>query len=360
VKKITVRLNDRPYDVVIAAGLLRDAGERIARWKPQRTVVVTSPTVRKYWGATLESSLRAARLRHAVLEIPDGEQHKNMRTVAGLLRGFVRAGVDRQSVIVALGGGVVGDTAGFAASIFMRGVRVVQIPTTLLAQVDASIGGKTGVNLKEGKNLAGTFHQPQMVLVDPEVLTTLAARELRAGLFEAIKCGVIRDAELFHYLEKHRAALLCRHEGALEKMIAAAVKVKADVVAADERESGLRRILNFGHTVGHALEAATGYRSLLHGEAVAWGMVAAAEIGVNAGVTRALDAERIIDLTMEYGPLPPVKAKVDRVLKLLHADKKSVAGVPHFVLAKRIGATKIVGGIRPEIIRAAVEGINQA
>jgi 3-dehydroquinate synthase len=358
--KIKIRRDAAPYEVVIAGGILRESGRRIAGQRPTLTVVVTSPTVRKLWGVELERSLQAARLRYAILELPDGEKHKSLGSTERLLRGFLSAGADRKSVVVAFGGGVVGDTAGFAASVFMRGVPMVQIPTTVLAQVDASIGGKTGVNLKEGKNLVGTFHQPKLVLIDPELLSTLPAREFRAGLFEAIKCGVVRDAELFRYMEANRVALFCQHKDALEKVISAAVKVKAEVVSADERESGLRRILNFGHTVGHALEAESGYRRFLHGEAVAWGMVAAAEIGVNTGIMRSGDAERLIDLIMAYGPLPSVKANVQAVLKLLKVDKKSVAGVPHFVLASRIGAAKVVSGIAPDIIRAAVEGIGQS
>jgi 3-dehydroquinate synthase len=346
--------------VVIGTGILGRAGDYVAETTRGLVAVVTSPNVWRPWGTILERSLRKAKLKYVVLEIPDGETRKNLNTVERLLHRFVAAGMDRHSTLIAFGGGVIGDTAAFAASIYMRGIQVVQIPTTLLAQVDAAIGGKTGVNLKEGKNLAGTFHQPRLVLIDPEVLGTLAPREFRAGLFEVIKCGVIRDARLFEYMEASRAALQCRHEEALTNVIAAAVRVKADVVAADEKESDLRRILNFGHTIGHALEAESHFRRFLHGEAVAWGMIAATEIGVNVGVTRMTDAERIIDLIMNYGPLPAVKADLNRVLKLLRADKKTVNGIPHFVLAKRIGAAKVVGGIDPQLIRAAVEGINQA
>jgi len=276
------------------------------------------------------------------------------------MQDFIRLGVDRSSLVVALGGGVVGDTAGFAASIFMRGISVVQLPTTLLAQVDAAIGGKTGVNLRSGKNLVGTFHQPRLVLVDPEVLATQQEREFRSGIFEIIKCAAIRDRRLFRYLEQHRAGILSRHPLAVSAAIEGAVKVKAEIVSADERESDLRRVLNFGHTIGHAIEAANGYKNLLHGEAVAWGMVAAVEIGVNTGVTRQSDAERLIDLIMNYGPLPSVRANTSRIFAAVACDKKTVSGVPHFVLMRTIGKTRIVSGIDRNIIRAAVKGISVA
>lgn len=294
-----------------------------------------------------------------VILVPDGESHKSLSTVERLLQEFVRAGADRGSLVIAFGGGVVGDIAGFAASVYMRGIPVAQVPTTLLAQVDAAIGGKTGVNLSEGKNLAGTFHQPRLVVCDNKVLATLSDREYRAGLFEVIKCGVIRDAGLFRFMEADDQAVLARKGPAVEKIVCAAVAVKAKVVAQDERESDLRRILNFGHTIGHALEAATGYRRFLHGEAVGLGMIAAAEIGVARGVTPPEVAARIVDTVMVYGPFPQVDVTAAQLMRHVATDKKAVAGVPRFVLASAIGKTAIVSGVTTAQIAAAVHSLRE-
>jgi 3-dehydroquinate synthase len=239
VKSIAVKLKTRRYNILIDLGLLRRAGKEIIRElgkKPPVIVVVTSPTVRKHWGAELERGLGAAKLSFDFVEIDDGEQAKNLETVEGLLRQFSQLRLDRESLALAFGGGVIGDAVGFAASIYMRGVDVVQVPTTLLAQVDAAIGGKTGVNLPEGKNLVGTFHQPRAVLVDAQVLSTLSDREFRAGLFEVIKCGIIGDKELFKYCEEHIESILSREPKALLRIISASAKLKAEIVARDERE----------------------------------------------------------------------------------------------------------------------------
>ncbi len=285
----------------------------------------------------------------------DAERSKKLSQLERLAAKLVRRGADRHSVILALGGGVVGDVGGFLASVFMRGVPLVQIPTTLLAQVDAAIGGKTGVNLAAGKNLIGTFHQPLAVLVDPDVLATLPEREYRSGLFEAMKYGVIRNPAIFELMESERDALLHRDGVLLEKLITECIRVKADVVSADERESGERRLLNFGHTIGHALEAETGYRTLLHGEAVGWGMIAAALIGYALDKTDSLTAQRIIATVFAYGPLPRFKAQGRRILRRLLADKKTVGGVTHFVLARTIGDVEIVKNVPERVILHAVE-----
>src|SRR5260370_3820575 len=285
--KIRVRLKQRPYDVIVGRGLLRRAGRELRRLLPatgSRVFVVTSPNVRRHWGEPLEQSLRQAKLAYEVLEMNDGEPAKRLETVERLAEQLVSARADRQSLVIALGGGVVGDCAGFLAAIFLRGIPVVQIPTTFLAQVDASIGGKTGVNLRGGKNLIGAFHQPKAVLVDPDVLSTLPEREFRAGLFESLKCGVIRNKTLFDLMRRHPEKALSRDRGALDRIITDSIRVKAAIVAADERESDSPRILNFGHTLGHALEAATGYTQLLHGEAVAWGLIAAATTASDLGL----------------------------------------------------------------------------
>jgi 3-dehydroquinate synthase len=239
----------------------------------------------------------------------------------------------------------------------MRGIPVVQVPTTVVAQVDASIGGKTGVNLHAGKNLVGSFHQPLAVLVDPEILETLNEREFRSGLFESLKCGVIRDGALFDFMERNPKKILGRNARALQRVIADSIRVKADVVSSDEKESGLRRILNYGHTIGHALEAATNYSHFLHGEGVAWGMIAAATIARDAGFCRAEVTDRIISATLAYGPLPPVTCDVQDVMDRLLADKKTVGGTVHFVLAQKIGKVKISGDVPTDIVRSAVEMI---
>jgi 3-dehydroquinate synthase len=359
-RKIQVKPGKSRYDVIIGGGLLRHAGRevrRILRAHPTRVFVITSPRVRRHWGKALEDSLRRARLTYNILEMNDGEPAKRLATVEVLAEQMVQARADRSSVVVAFGGGVVGDSAGFLASIFMRGIPVIQIPTTLLAQVDASIGGKTGVNLGAGKNLIGAFHQPLGVLVDPDVLETLDEREFHAGLFEALKCGVIHDRELFGFMERNVSKIQRRDRKAVEKVILAAVRVKASVVSRDEKESDLRRILNFGHTVGHALEAATGYSQLLHGEAVAWGMIAAAAIASDVRACAPATSERIQAAVRAYGPLPPVSALTSDIVSRLTADKKTVAGKNHFVLPQKIGKVKIVSNVPDEVVRRAVEQI---
>jgi 3-dehydroquinate synthase len=361
VKKIAVKLGAASYDVLIANRLLRDAGKylRAKCGVPSKCVVITSPRVHKLWGVGLERSLRAAKLPFITLTMPDGEQNKTIATVDALVRQMAEAGVDRSSLVIAFGGGMVGDVAGFAAAIYMRGIRVVQIPTTLLAQVDASIGGKTGVNLSSGKNLVGSFHQPTVVLIDPDVLSTLPAREYRAGFFEVIKCGIIRDAKLFVAIERNPQDFLKRDDSAVMQSISASVGVKADVVSRDEREGGLRRILNFGHTIGHALEADGDYKRLLHGEAVGWGMIAAAQLGANIGVTPQKIADRITDVVLRCGPLPNIGSDPATILRLIQSDKKTQRGVPHFVLATGIGRTDIVSGIPAAAVRKVVATLNK-
>jgi 3-dehydroquinate synthase len=272
---------------------------------------------------------------------------------------MVRLGGDRRSVVLALGGGVVGDVGGFAASIFMRGIPVIQIPTTLVAQVDSAIGGKTGVNLASGKNLIGTFYQPLAVLVDPEVLTTLPEREFLSGLFEAMKYGVIRNPAIFELMETRRDGLYRRDVELLKRLVIDCIRVKADVVSADEREGGERRILNFGHTIGHALESATSYRRFLHGEAVGWGMVAAVIIGREMKITNNATAERIISLVRTYGQLPVVNVTGKRIMNLLQSDKKTMGGVPHFVLARKLGNVEVVNNVPESVILSAVREITK-
>ena len=327
------------------------------RSREARIFVITSPTVRRHWGETLEQALKREKLNYSVLEMNDGEPAKKLETVEQLAEQMVKAGADRNALLVAFGGGVIGDCAGFLASVFLRGIPVVQVPTTVLAQVDASIGGKTGVNLRAGKNLIGTFHQPRAVLVDPAVLATLDEREFRAGLYESLKCGVIRDRKLFEFMVRNAEKILKRDRKALECVISDSVRVKAEVVAADERESDLRRILNFGHTIGHALESVTGYTQLLHGEAVALGMCAAATIARDAGFCNAETANGIKQGIADYGLPPRPTARPDEVMARTSADKKTVGGKTHWVLPTKIGKVTVSSEVPADVIRRAIEDV---
>ncbi|MFB3917414.1 MAG: 3-dehydroquinate synthase [Terriglobales bacterium] len=346
------------YQAVIEEGLLRQVGARLRDLLPDRSrfFVITVPPVRKHWGTALAESLAAAEISHHLFEIKDGETSKNLYTIEELANKFIRRGADRKSVVIAFGGGVVGDIAGFLASIYMRGIDVVQVPTTFLAQVDASIGGKTGVDLVAGKNLLGTFHHPRVVLIDPLTLSTLLEREYRAGLYEALKCGIIYNAEIFRFMEEQRECVLQRESATLQWLITECVRVKAAVVSADERESDLRRILNFGHTIGHALEAETGYKHFLHGEAVAWGMVGAAMIGAAMQRTDSDTVRRIISTVLAYAPLPKVQSRGKKIAQRLLADKKTMNGVVHFVLPLEIGRVEVVPDV-PE--RAVIQAIDE-
>jgi 3-dehydroquinate synthase len=358
VKTVTVSVQPAPYEALIENGVLARAGEQISLacdGSPGQVFVITSGPIRKHWGSALTASLDAAKLTYQVLDTRDGERAKTVATVQDLAIRLVQRGADRHSTIVALGGGVIGDVAGFLASIYMRGLRLVQVPTTLLAQVDAAIGGKNGVNLPSGKNLLGTFHQPRAVLIDPAVLATLPEREYRAGLYEALKCGVIRNPTIFEYMEQQREAILRRDPAALEWLISECVQVKASVVAADDRESDLRRILNFGHTIGHALEAETSFKQYLHGEAVAWGMVAATMIAAALQLTPTDTARRIISLVLAYAPLPKVAARAKSVARRLRSDKKTMNGIVHFVLPREIGRVEIVSDVPERAVVQAVE-----
>lgn len=352
-----VRVNLKPsYDVLIGEGLLAETGKRIERTlEPSSTVVMASRRVAQLHGRSLRRGFHSAKIKW--IEVADGESQKNISVLERVLQQLARFHADRRSCIVAFGGGVIGDLAGFAASVYMRGVPVVQVPTTLLAQVDAAIGGKTAINLASAKNMVGTFHQPRLVIADTSVLRTLPEREFRAGIFEIIKSGAIRDPHLFALLERNAKKILAREPKALQRIIASSVKVKAKIVVADEKESGLRRMLNFGHTVGHALEAATGYRKLLHGEAVGLGMIAAAEIGVNMGVTPVDVAERLIACVLRYGPLPGLKVQTEKVIRAIESDKKTIAGKPHFVLINRLGSTVVRNDVPVRILRDAIRSV---
>jgi 3-dehydroquinate synthase len=357
---IPVKTPSRSYEVVIGSGLLARAGEQLRGiLENKRAFVVTVPPVRRRWAKVLLQSLSAAGIETTLLEMPDGERAKRLTTLEKLAEKLLKLGADRGMTLIALGGGVVGDVTGFLASIYMRGVDVIQVPTTVLAQVDAAIGGKTGVNLASGKNLLGTFHQPRAVLIDPAVLGTLPSREYRAGLYESLKCGVIGDAGLFKLFEDRRREILDRDPVVLEKVIADSVRLKASVVSADEREGGLRQVLNFGHTIGHALEAETQYKLLLHGEAVAWGMIAATHIALSTGKLDSVAAGRITNSVLGLGRLPRLKLKTANIVKRLRSDKKTRRGVVHFVLPREIGKVEIASDVPEAIVRSAVDEIRK-
>jgi 3-dehydroquinate synthase len=350
-----VETPQRNYDAIVQRGCLRNVFDFLPRsglsgsHSSGKTFVITTADVWQLHGALLQPSL-AARESH-VLFFPGGEPRKRLAEVETLAEQMIEAGADRSSVILAFGGGIVGDLAGFLAAIFMRGIPVIQLPTTLLAQVDAAVGGKTGVNLVSGKNLLGSFHQPLAVLIDPDVLTTLTGREYRAGLYEIVKCGVIRDAELFDVLDRCSGSVLRQEPEVLDRIIADAVRIKAEVVTADEREGDLRRILNFGHTFGHALEAETKYQRLLHGEAVAWGMQAATLLAERTGRLAPEAASAIQTVIRRYGPIPPLDGiSAASLAARLRSDKKTVQGKIHFVLPVKIGETRIVHGVDERLV----------
>ncbi|TAN23836.1 MAG: 3-dehydroquinate synthase [Acidobacteria bacterium] len=347
-----------PYVATVARGGLSHAGALVRAHVPAsgRVIVLTSPRVRGLWGKTLDASLRKDGLDASVLELPDGEEHKNLAELAKLAEAMVAASADREALLLAFGGGVIGDVGGFLASVYMRGVRLLQVPTTLLAMVDSSLGGKTGVNLAAGKNLVGTFYHPRAILADPDVLATLPEREFRSGLAEAIKYGIIGATDLFTFIEQEAAALrACRPEP-LEQLIAACLQEKARVVAADERESDLRRVLNFGHTLGHALESATGYTRYLHGEAVAWGMIATTRIAIRIGRLSEAQGTRIVGAILNVcAPLPALVDDAGLLLRHAASDKKTRAGRLHFVLPVAIGRVEIACGIDEAVIAAALQ-----
>lgn len=319
--------------------------------------IVTSTKIWSPWQRQMRSAVEDADLHTGVLLVRPGEEHKRLKTIEMLAEQLARRGAGRDTLLIAFGGGVIGDITGFLAATYMRGVDYLQIPTTLLAQVDSSVGGKTGVNLKAGKNLIGAFNPPHAVFADTQFLQTLPGRELRAGLYECIKAGILGDRKLFSMLESKRAEILARDTHALEDVIATSVRVKATVVMGDEHEHHARMMLNLGHTLGHAIEAATGYRQLLHGEAVAWGIRFATSIARERGVLAASDAERIDNLVLAYGSLPTFTAGDGRIVRLTYGDKKNLAGHRRFVLPIAIGKTQIVTDVTDKELLTALKQV---
>jgi 3-dehydroquinate synthase len=332
------------FPQIARAKRLREAGQAF---------IVTSPEIWALWGEKFLAAFPKDR-KPTALFLPAGERFKRLPQVERLAAELAQAGADRSSVLLAFGGGIIGDLAGFLAAIYMRGIDYIQVPTTLLAQVDSSVGGKTGANLASGKNLIGAFHHPRAVFADIDVLQTLSDRELRAGLFESVKAGIIRDPALFRFMEKNSEKILARDPAALERVITASIRMKAGVVAIDERESGLRMILNYGHTLGHAIEAATNYRALLHGEAIAWGMLAALQIALVRKTVGPDQAERIEQTIQAYGPLPPFRSTPAKLLAAAGRDKKNRAGTRRFILPKGIGNAVVVEDVGDEELEAAV------
>ncbi|MFN0120132.1 MAG: 3-dehydroquinate synthase [Blastocatellia bacterium] len=356
---VHVALGDRSYDITIAAGALARAGE-ITRaalgGKTRRLAVISNPLVHGLYGRAVEKSLKKAGFVTLTHLMGDGERAKSLRTAERAWSFLLEHRFERSDAIVALGGGVVGDMAGFVAAAYQRGIQFIQIPTTLLAQIDSSVGGKTAVNHPLGKNMIGAFHQPRAVIIDPLVLGTLAPRELRAGLFEAIKTGVIRDRALFELIRDSREQIKTLDNKVLAHIVARCCEIKAEVVMVDERESGLRRILNFGHTIGHALEAVTKYRRLKHGEAVAYGMKSAAAIAEKAGILPSVESRIIRHGIDAHGPLPPLSDLTPpEILKAMQHDKKVSQGKVPFILPVTIGEVIVRDDIPSKIVREAIQ-----
>lgn len=355
---VNVNLAERGYDIKIGSGLLSEAIKFfIERKKADHFVIITDANVEPLYVEPLVDQLSDENLDVDVMTIEPGESSKTVEMVEELWNGMLSAAADRQSVVIAVGGGVVGDLAGFAAAGYARGIGFIQVPTTLLAQVDSSVGGKTGVNLPEGKNMVGAFWQPLGVLIDVDVLESLPEREYIAGLAEVVKYGVILDEEFFAYLENNVEAIQNRDSAALEHIVARSCRLKADIVEQDEREeTGLRSVLNYGHTFGHALESATNYTEILHGEGVSIGMHCAAKLAARVGmVDEAFVTRQKKLLTALKLPTKLPEVDLDEVLHLMRRDKKVADGQIKFVLPTRMGEVKLVDDIAPTDIRAALE-----
>lgn len=355
---VNVDLGDRSYEIIIGSGVLQKIALRVRAFRPSRIAIISNRTVFPLYGDILLKSLRAVHLNPDILLVPDGEEYKDFLWSYYLYGQLLKARVDRNSLLIALGGGVIGDMAGFVASTYMRGIRYIQAPTTLLAQVDSSVGGKTGVNHPLGKNMIGTFYQPSLVMADIGTLRTLPAREFNAGIAEIIKYGVIADRNLFDCLMINREDILASGDS-LVQVIKRSCEIKADVVAQDEKEAGLRAILNFGHTIGHAVETVTGYRRFLHGEAVAIGMCAAAELAVRMKLLKEEEAEKIRELIQRYD-LPcsvPDGLDTSELIRSMGIDKKVTGGRLRFVLPDAIGSVRIVEDIDRKMLKGVLQGV---
>jgi 3-dehydroquinate synthase len=353
---VDVALGERSYPIHVGSGILAAAGSLLAPLvASRRALIVSNQAIAAHWLDPLRRSLAASGIDAQPLLIPDGEEHKTLATLDDLLTRFLEHRADRTTSVIALGGGVVGDIAGFAAAVYQRGVPLIQIPTTLLAQVDSSVGGKTGVNHALGKNMIGAFYQPRAVLIDTDCLRTLPRRELSAGLAEVIKYGAIRDVAFFAWLEAEMPRLRARDTDALTHAITQSCRIKAQIVAADERESGERALLNFGHTFGHAIETGIGYGEWLHGEAVAAGMIMAAKLSARLGWIEDDDALRLAALVDAAGlPVEPPPMEVERWLTLLGRDKKVDQGKVHLVLLRALGRAVVTAEFDGQALEAVL------
>jgi 3-dehydroquinate synthase len=354
--RVEVTAGAQPSTILIADGLTGQLAALLdAHGVGARRFVVSSPAIWKLHGEQVQRALGGAEPILLPILLPDGERYKNLQSVGKVYDALIRAGADRGSAIVAVGGGVIGDTAGFAAASFLRGITLVHVPTTLLAQVDSSIGGKVGVNHALGKNLIGAFHQPRLVAIDPRLLATLPRREFRSGLYEVVKYGVIASRGLFDRIAGQTKTVFARDPATLVPMIVESCRIKADVVTKDERESGLRRILNYGHTIGHALEAVTKYRRFRHGEAIAWGMLGAADLAAARGAMSPRERQDLADLIAALGPLPAIAdLPMGHVMDAIKRDKKVVHGRLHFVIATQIGVTMTIDDVTEDELRAVL------
>jgi 3-dehydroquinate synthase len=353
--RIAVTTPSRPYTVAIENNAIDHLASILEEVRaPERRFIVSSPLVWRLHGPRVARALKRAE----PILVPDGERHKQLSTVVRIYDALVRAKADRASTVVTFGGGVIGDMAGFAAATYLRGIALIHVPTTLLAQVDSAIGGKVGVNHPLGKNMIGSFYQPHAVVIDPTVLATLPRREFRAGLYEVIKYGVTSSAALFDRVIRDRAGIFARDPAALTPVIVESCSIKAAVVSADEREAGPRRILNFGHTAGHAIEAVTKYKRYRHGEAIAYGMLVAAELALARNAFAERDRKALADLIAGLGPLPAIAdISSAQILDAMRHDKKVVAGRLHFVLPTAIGATAIVDDVTDKEMKEALKRV---
>lgn len=354
--QIKVELGDKSYPIIIGWDILSSLGNELARlFSGRKAMIISNPIVDKLYGEKVEAALAEANFNVIKAHIPDGEDAKNLEEAAKIYSRCCKAGLDRKSLIIALGGGVVGDLAGFVAATYMRGINFIQVPTTLLAQVDSSVGGKVGINLPEGKNLVGAFYQPSMVYMDLQTLTTLPIRELRTGIAEVIKYGVLDGDEFFTYLEQNMNRILKLDAQELAFTVQKSCQIKSQVVSIDEREGGIRAILNFGHTIGHALESLTGYRQYRHGEAIAIGMKYAGLVALNQNWWSKEEQARLEKLIEFAGlPLELPGFSSQQILDTMTLDKKNTDNKLTMVLPKKIGRVEIVAGVNTELVKEAL------
>ena len=352
-ERIDIALGERSYPILIGPHLLEDDELLAEHIAARNLLIVTNETIAPLYLRPLEAALKQRRVASVVL--PDGEQYKTLDTLSSIIDALVNERMNRDAAVIALGGGVVGDMAGFAAACYQRGIDYIQVPTTLLAQVDSSVGGKTGVNHPKAKNMIGAFHQPRCVIADTRTLTTLQEREYRAGIAEIVKYGLIYDAAFFAWLEANAEPLLKRVDGAVIYAVRRSCEIKALVVGADEREQGLRAILNLGHTFGHAIETASGYGNWLHGEAVAAGMVMAADLSTRLGWLPASDRDRAIALLQRFQlPVEPPRIGAERARELMGMDKKVLEGKLRLVLLRNLGQADVVSDYSPDAFAATM------